>query len=175
MTDTTAADGYSRALHRHYADVRSRLRNPPPRKRDNEPTPEPGARSDRGYVFVPRLIHEADQLAPKPIRVRDIIDGVCAFYPVSSVDILSDRHTQKIVRPRHIAMYLARIMTLRSLPHLGRCFNRDHTTVKSAVDRMAALVASDTELAEHVAAISKHIEARTGVGLPANDNWRAAH
>lgn len=172
MTDTTAADGYSRALHRHYADVRSRLRNPPPRKRDNEPTPEPGARSDRGYVFVPRLIHEADQLAPEPIPVRDIIDGVCAFYPVSSVDILSDRHTQKIVRPRHIAMYLARTMTLRSLPHLGRCFNRDHTSIKHAVDKMIVCLADDQELAERVAAIRKHIEARRGVSKPVNDNWK---
>lgn len=175
MTDTTAADGYSRALHRHYADVRSRLRNPPPRKRDNEPTPEPDARSDRGYVFVPRLIHEADQLAPEPIFVRDIIDGVCAFYPVSAIDILSDRHTAKLVRPRHIAMYLARTMTPRSLPYLGRCFRRDHTSIKSAVDRMTVRLANDKNLAEHVAAIRKHIEARTGVGVPANDNRRMAH
>lgn len=175
MTDTTAADGYTRALKLRYGEIRSRLRNPPPRKRDNETTPEPEPRSEPVKIFLPRTIHEAELIAPDPLPVRDIIDGVCAFYPVSAIDILSDRHTAKLVRPRHIAMYLARTMTPRSLPYLGRCFRRDHTSIKSAVDRMTVRLANDKNLAEHVAAIRKHIEARTGVGLPANDNWRMAH
>lgn len=175
MTETALPGGNARAYLQHVAQTRARLLNPTVRKRVNDTMPEPEPRSEPVKTFLPRTIHEAELIAPDPLPVRDIIDGVCAFYPVSAIDILSDRHTAKLVRPRHIAMYLARTMTPRSLPYLGRCFRRDHTSIKSAVDRMTARLANDKNLAEHVAAIRKHIEARTGVGVPANDNRRMAH
>lgn len=59
--------------------------------------------------------------------------------------------TRDIVRPRQVAMYLAKRMTARSLPEIGRLFDRDHSTVFYAVrvveDRRAADVAFDREVA----------------------------
>ena len=55
------------------------------------------------------------------------------------------------VRPRQVAMYLAKTLTLRSLPEIGRRFGgRDHTTVLHAVRKIEALVAKDVSLSDEV-------------------------
>jgi chromosomal replication initiator protein len=56
-----------------------------------------------------------------------------------------------VVRPRQIAMYLAKSLTLRSLPEIGRRFGgRDHTTVLHAVRKIEGMVGKDTELAGEI-------------------------
>jgi chromosomal replication initiator protein len=61
--------------------------------------------------------------------------------------MLSQRRTANVVRPRQIAMYLAKTLTMRSLPEIGRKFGgRDHTTVLHGVRKIEALVAIDGEL-----------------------------
>ena len=68
---------------------------------------------------------------------------------MSRAEILSARRTANVVRPRQIAMYLAKILTLRSLPEIGRRFGgRDHTTVLHAVRKIEELVSKDHNLAE---------------------------
>jgi chromosomal replication initiator protein len=62
------------------------------------------------------------------------------------------------VRPRHIAMYLAKTMTTRSLPDIGRRFGgRDHSTVIHAVSKIAAALAGDAALADDVEAIRRRL------------------
>ena len=69
---------------------------------------------------------------------------VARQYNVSRSDLLSSRRTANVVRPRQVAMYLAKTLTLRSLPEIGRRFGgRDHTTVLHAVRKIEALVAKD--------------------------------
>jgi chromosomal replication initiator protein len=73
---------------------------------------------------------------PKHVRIEDIQHTVARQYNVSRADLLSSRRTMNVVRPRHVAMYLAKILTLRSLPEIGRHFGgRDHTTVLHACAR----------------------------------------
>ncbi|WP_244492202.1 chromosomal replication initiator protein DnaA [Aureimonas sp. AU12] len=97
--------------------------------------------------------------AEKRVRVEDILKFVSRHYNVSRTDILSARRTRTIVRPRQIAMYLAKTMTPRSLPEIGRRFGgRDHTTVLHAVRKIEAERATDEKLSEELDVIRRMIE-----------------
>lgn len=88
---------------------------------------------------------------PKKVKIEDIQRLVANHYNVTRADILSSRRTATVVRPRQIAMYLAKMLTLRSLPEIGRRFGgRDHTTVLHAVRKIDGLVAQDTSLAGEI-------------------------
>ncbi len=84
---------------------------------------------------------------PKRIKIEDIQRVVARQYNVSRSDLLSARRTANVVRPRQVAMYLAKVLTLRSLPEIGRRFGgRDHTTVLHAVRKIAFLVGDESVL-----------------------------
>ncbi len=84
---------------------------------------------------------------PRRVKVEEILKLVSNHYNVSRQDILSSRRTAVVVKPRQVAMYLAKILTLRSLPEIGRRFGgRDHTTVLHAVRKIEALSAKDSAL-----------------------------
>ncbi len=86
---------------------------------------------------------------PRRVKIDDIQKLVASHYNISRADILSSRRTANVVRPRQIAMYLSKVMTLRSLPEIGRRFGgRDHTTVLHAVRKIEDLVAKDKSLSE---------------------------
>jgi chromosomal replication initiator protein len=88
---------------------------------------------------------------PKRVKIEDIQKLVASHYNVSRSDILSSRRTANVVRPRQIAMYLSKVLTLRSLPEIGRRFGgRDHTTVLHAVRKIEALAGSDGRLSEEI-------------------------
>lgn len=88
---------------------------------------------------------------PRRVKIEDIQRIVARHYNVSRADILSARRTATVVRPRQIAMYLAKVLTLRSLPEIGRRFGgRDHTTVLHAVRKIDGLINSDGALADDV-------------------------
>lgn len=88
---------------------------------------------------------------PKRVRIEDIQKLVAARYNVSRADILSDRRTAAVVKPRQIAMYLAKSLTLRSLPEIGRRFGgRDHTTVLHAVRKIEKAIEGDRSLCDEV-------------------------
>ena len=73
--------------------------------------------------------------------VRVIVAATCDHYGANLIDITSARKSTEIVFPRQVAMYLARKMTLLSLKSIGNYFgNRDHTTVKHAVEKIEALL-----------------------------------
>lgn len=86
---------------------------------------------------------------PRRVKIDDIQKLVASHYNISRADILSSRRTANVVRPRQIAMYLSKVLTLRSLPEIGRRFGgRDHTTVLHAVRKIEELAARDKGLAE---------------------------
>ena len=88
---------------------------------------------------------------PKRVRIEDIQRVVARHYNVSKTELLSNRRTRTIVKPRQIAMYLAKVMTPRSLPEIGRRFGgRDHTTVLHAVRKIEDLSGSDNTLAQEL-------------------------
>ena len=88
---------------------------------------------------------------PKKVKIEDIQKLVANHYSVSRSDILSSRRTATVVRPRQIAMYLSKVLTLRSLPEIGRRFGgRDHTTVLHAVRKIDTLASNDRTLTEEL-------------------------
>ena len=80
---------------------------------------------------------------PRAVTVADIQAVVAEAFGVSVADIRSARRSQQYVRPRQIAMYLARELTDASLPRIGDGFCRDHTTVLYAVRRVAERIRED--------------------------------
>ena len=93
--------------------------------------------------------------------MRDIQIAVCKHFDVKLLDMLSKRRTAEIVKPRQIAMYLAKTLTLKSLPDIGRRFGgRDHTTALHAIRKMEGLILLDDGLAHDIAIL---IESITGI------------
>ncbi|MEP9351725.1 chromosomal replication initiator protein DnaA [Xanthobacter sp. KR7-225] len=102
---------------------------------------------------VKDLVRPSD---PKRVRIDDILRVVAKHYNVSRADLLSQRRTANVVKPRQIAMYLAKVLTLRSLPEIGRRFGgRDHTTVLHAVRKIDGLVATDRALADEIETLKR--------------------
>jgi chromosomal replication initiator protein len=96
---------------------------------------------------------------PKKVKIEDIQRLVANHYNVSKSDILSSRRTATVVRPRQIAMYLAKSLTPRSLPEIGRRFGgRDHTTVLHAVRKIETLTGSDAVLAGEIDLLKRMLQ-----------------
>src|SRR5437667_6913744 len=96
---------------------------------------------------------------PKRVKIEDIQRIVARQYNVSRADLLSSRRTANVVRPRQVAMYLAKTLTFRSLPELGRRFGgRDHTTVLHAVRKIENLVGTDSALAEEIELLKRQLQ-----------------
>ena len=87
----------------------------------------------------------------KVITVDKIQNVVSSFFNISLTDMLSQRRSRPLARPRQIAMYLAKKLTTRSLPEIGRRFaNRDHTTVIHAVKTISRLSEQDDEMKKNI-------------------------
>ena len=88
----------------------------------------------------------------------EIQRAVAEHYGLKKEDLLSERRTRSIARPRQAAMYLAKQLTTRSYPDIGRRFGgRDHTTVLHAVRRIEELKAIDPALAQDVEALTRKL------------------
>jgi hypothetical protein len=87
-------------------------------------------------------------------EVRKIQECVGKYYGVTRADLMSERRMKELIRPRHVAIYLAKQLTPLSLPSIGRRFGgRDHTTILHAVRKIEALARLDRELAFEVAVL----------------------
>ena len=85
------------------------------------------------------------------ITVDKIQNVVSNYFSISLADMLSQRRSRPLARPRQIAMFLAKKMTSRSLPEIGRRFaNRDHTTVIHAVKTITRLSEQDDEMRKNI-------------------------
>ena len=85
------------------------------------------------------------------ITVDKIQNVVSNYFNISLSDMLSQRRSRPLARPRQIAMFLAKKMTSRSLPEIGRRFaNRDHTTVIHAVKTITRLSEHDDEMKKSI-------------------------
>ena len=87
-----------------------------------------------------------------------IISQVCKFYNVDEVILRSTKKSKGVAEPRQVAMYLIRKLTNLSLPDIGKEFNRDHTTVLYAVDKIStALKSNDTTMQNNIRDITANI------------------
>ena len=93
------------------------------------------------------------------VTIEEIQRKVAEHWSIRLTDMTSARRARNVARPRQVAMYLAKQLTSRSLPEIGRKFgNRDHTTVMHAVSRVAELMAGDTEFQESVELLRRMLE-----------------
>ncbi len=93
------------------------------------------------------------------IKIDDILKVVGRHFNVGRTDLLSPRRARSVVVPRQIGMYLAKKMTARSLPEIGRRFGgRDHSTVLHAVRKIEDLIKTDDRLAREVALLIRLVE-----------------
>jgi len=96
---------------------------------------------------------------PRKVKIEDIQKLVATHFNVSRADILSSRRSASVVKPRQIAMYLAKVLTLRSLPEIGRRFGgRDHTTVLHAVRKIEGAVNADAMLKDDVELLKRMLQ-----------------
>ena len=90
----------------------------------------------------------------KIITVDKIQNAVSNYFNIPLSEMLSQRRSRPLARPRQIAMYLSKKMTTRSLPEIGRRFaNRDHTTVIHAVKTITRLSEQDDEMKRSIGQI----------------------
>ena len=90
------------------------------------------------------------------ITIDEIQRKVAEHYNLRMADMHSARRARNVARPRQVAMYLAKILTARSLPEIGRKFGgRDHTTVMHAVRKVEELIEEDAQIAQDVDVIRR--------------------
>jgi chromosomal replication initiator protein len=93
------------------------------------------------------------------IKIEDIMKVVGRHFNVAKADLLSPRRARSVVVPRQIGMYLAKKLTSRSLPEIGRRFGgRDHSTVLHAVRKIDEQIRGDEKLARDVALLIRLVE-----------------
>jgi chromosomal replication initiator protein len=96
---------------------------------------------------------------PRRVKIDDILRVVMKHFGVNRGDLLSSRRNRSIVRPRQIGMWLAKSLTARSLPEIGRRFGgRDHTTVLHAIRKIESLLAEDASLREEVEVLKRMLK-----------------
>lgn len=104
----------------------------------------------------------ADMLraSDRKVTIDEIIRKVADHYNLRMTDILSPRRARSVARPRQVAMFLAKRLTSKSLPEIGRRFGgRDHTTVIHAVKKIEELRSVDNQIAEDVELLRRMLEA----------------
>lgn len=108
---------------------------------------------DIAETIIRDLIHNIE---PRRIKIEDILKVVSRHFGVSRGDILSQRRHRSVVRPRQIGMYLAKQLTTRSLPEIGRRFgNRDHTTVLHAIRKIDGEITGNPRLKDEIEELKK--------------------
>ena len=105
------------------------------------------------------VLHDLLKAHDRRVTIEEIQKRVAEHWNIRLTDMTSARRARAIARPRQVAMYLAKQLTSRSLPEIGRKFgNRDHTTVMHAVSRIAELMAADPAFAEDVELLRRMLE-----------------
>lgn len=110
--------------------------------------------------FAEQTLGELLRGSQRRVTIDEIQRAVSAHFDVKQLDLISERRAVAIARPRQIAMYLAKRLTTRSLPEIGRKFgNRDHSTVIHAVRRIEDLRTKDGDIDAAVRTLTRQLEA----------------
>ncbi len=105
------------------------------------------------------VLHDLLKAHDRRVTIEEIQRRVAEHWNIRLTDMSSARRARAVARPRQVAMYLAKQLTSRSLPEIGRKFgNRDHTTVMHAVSRIGELMERDTAFAEDVELLRRMLE-----------------
>ena len=105
------------------------------------------------------VLHDLLKAHDRRVTIEEIQRRVAEHWNIRLTDMSSARRARAVARPRQVAMYLAKQLTSRSLPEIGRKFgNRDHTTVMHAVSRIGELMELDPAFAEDVELLRRMLE-----------------
>ena len=105
------------------------------------------------------VLHDVLKAHDRRVTIEEIQRKVAEHWSIRLTDMTSARRARSVARPRQVAMYLAKQLTSRSLPEIGRRFgNRDHTTVMHAVNRVSELMEQDSEFSERVELLRRMLE-----------------
>ena len=108
-------------------------------------------RRDLTLEIAQELLHDLLRANERRVTIDEIQKKVAEHFNIKMAEMTSSRRARMVARPRQVAMYLAKQLTQRSLPEIGRKFGgRDHTTVMHAVRKIEELTRSDRALAEDV-------------------------
>jgi hypothetical protein len=113
--------------------------------------------------------NEEWQISPAS-GVRAVIRAVARYYSVSVRDIVSHRRTRRLIRPRHVAMYLAHERGRYSLAIIGGVLGRDHTTIMHACRRIAELRQHDPQLDREIRMLIGRVTPKTPDGTTLKGN-----
>ncbi|URW74422.1 chromosomal replication initiator protein DnaA [Sphingomonas donggukensis] len=109
--------------------------------------------------FAVTTLGEVLRGAQRRVTIDEIQKAVSTHFDLKPIDLLSARRAVAVARPRQIAMYLAKRLTTRSLPEIGRKFgNRDHSTVIHAVRRIEELRGTDRDIDGAVNTLLRQLE-----------------
>ncbi len=109
--------------------------------------------------FAIATLGEVLRGAQKRVTIDEIQKLVSAHFELKPLDLISARRARAVARPRQIAMYLAKRLTTRSLPEIGRKFGgRDHSTVIHAVRKIEELRDSDRDIDAAVRVLMRELE-----------------
>ena len=105
------------------------------------------------------VLHDLLRAHDRRVTIEEIQKRVSDYYNIRVAEMSSARRAQMVARPRQVAMYLAKQLTSRSLPEIGRKFgNRDHTTVMHAIKKVDQLSQADPSFAEDVELLRRMLE-----------------
>ncbi len=105
------------------------------------------------------VLHDLIRAHDRRVTIEEIQKKVAAHFNIRTSDMHSARRARSVARPRQVAMYLAKQLTSRSLPEIGRKFGgRDHTTVMHAVKKVEELRERDATFAEDVELLRRMLE-----------------
>ncbi len=164
------------ALRQHYEELERRQRMamatpqpalvPPPPTSPVTPTLPAREPVDRATPGEQTIKDVPDRLWARRLAhahpIQRVIMVTAREFGLELSDITGPRRSAHIVRPRQVAMYLAKTLTAHSLPEIGRRFGgKDHTTVLHAVRKVEGLIAGDPDLAHVVAALRARIQEAT--------------
>jgi chromosomal replication initiator protein len=109
--------------------------------------------------FAQVMLADSVRANARRITVDEIQKACAAHYRIDASEMRSKRRARAVARPRQVAMYLAKKMTPRSLPEIGRIFGgRDHSTVIHAVRTIEGLRQSNPEIDSDIRALQRQLE-----------------
>jgi chromosomal replication initiator protein len=104
------------------------------------------------------ILKDLLNLPETKVTIDKIQTIVCKFFKISKNEMLSSRRSRYLVRPRQTAIYLAKILTSKSLPEIGREFsNRDHTTIIHSVKTIEKIKEKDSEMLDNISKLKNQI------------------
>ncbi|MBC2836100.1 chromosomal replication initiator protein DnaA [Paragemmobacter straminiformis] len=95
----------------------------------------------------------------RKLTIEEIQRKVAEHYNIRLSDMIGPKRVRNIARPRQIAMYLAKQLTPRSLPEIGRRFGgRDHTTIMHGVRKIEELMATDSQMSDDLQMLRRQLQ-----------------